>query len=229
MLTSAMPFHPEHPAREAASRTHASHGRLAKLARGDKWYLGGLDGVVWAPPFPAWLQWPGFWDPVHLLNLEVGPGFSVALLDREGGEVSLERGPGDGAGAGEAAAWEWLPGRLNAVWKAASPGAAGAKGSAAGFAAVETRRVLSGGLLESSWSLADGAAPNQVAEIARTGGSLVAFTAQPVGSASPTCGLYDRRIQLETLSQVDQAGRAHLAAVGMELSGPDPARRFGGR
>ena len=76
------------PSRPAVS----PRARIAALARNDKWFLGGLDGVVWAPPFPQWLHRPGFWDPVHLLQHEVGPGFSVALVRPDGRESpSVER------------------------------------------------------------------------------------------------------------------------------------------
>ena len=33
---------------------------LSLLTRRDKWYLGAGDGLVWAPPFPAWHDTPGF-------------------------------------------------------------------------------------------------------------------------------------------------------------------------
>ena len=32
------------------------------LAREDKWYLSNGEGVLFAPPFPVWLDAPGFWD-----------------------------------------------------------------------------------------------------------------------------------------------------------------------
>lgn len=36
--------------------------RLDALAREDKWYLSGGDGVLWAPACPLWLDRPGFWE-----------------------------------------------------------------------------------------------------------------------------------------------------------------------
>ena len=128
--------------------------RIEALARPDKWYLGGLDGVLWAPPFPRWLHRPGFWDAAHLLQYEAGPIFSVALLDGAGAEIPLSAGP---------AGLRWRPGVLVAEWRTAD-----------GAPAVETRQVLPGGILESAWALPPGAA----------GGLLVALTAQPAGSVS---------------------------------------------
>ncbi|MCY4573458.1 MAG: hypothetical protein OXF01_11735, partial [Gemmatimonadetes bacterium] len=57
------------------ARSRQVHSRIEALARPDKWYLGGLDGVVWAPPFPRWLDRPGFWDAAHLLNTAIQPCF----------------------------------------------------------------------------------------------------------------------------------------------------------
>ena len=160
--------------------------RLAALTRNDKWYLGGLDGVVWAPPFPAWLDRPGFWDPAHLLNVAVGPGFSVALLDGDGAEVVLRRG-GGGVGA---AGWEWRPGRLRVRWEARPASLAGEwRGDGAGAEVVETRRVLAEGVLQSSWSFAGRAEAGSSGVTAAQPGTspgdlLVAFTAQPAGDLS---------------------------------------------
>jgi hypothetical protein len=53
---------------------------LRLLARPDKWYLGAGDGLVWAPPFPRWLDVPGFWDEAHLFQYAVSPGFTVSFV-----------------------------------------------------------------------------------------------------------------------------------------------------
>jgi hypothetical protein len=53
---------------------------LQRLARPDKWYLGAGDGLVWAPPFPRWLETPGFWDEAHLFQYAVSPGFTVSFV-----------------------------------------------------------------------------------------------------------------------------------------------------
>ena len=130
--------------------------RVAALARDDKWFLGGLDGVVWAPPFPRRLHRPGLWDPVHVLQHEVGPGFSVALVRPDGREKPLHaarRRPG----GREPAALRWRPGRLDAAWL-----------DERGVLVEERRQVLPGGILESSWQIPRGFE-----------GHLVGFTAQP--------------------------------------------------
>jgi len=115
------------------SRTAVSpKARIAALARDDKWFLGGLDGVVWAPPFPQWLHRPGFWDPAHLLQHEVGPGFSVALVRPGGVENRLRT----------AAPGRWRPGRLVAGWL-----------DERDVLVEEHRRVLPGGILESAWDV----------------------------------------------------------------------------
>lgn len=57
---------------------------LRLLARPDKWYLGAGDGLIWAPPFPRWLETPGFWDEAHLFQYAIAPGFTVSfMLDGE--------------------------------------------------------------------------------------------------------------------------------------------------
>ena len=182
--------------------------RLEALARPDKWFLGGLDGVLWAPPFPRWLHRPGFWDPVHLLQYEAGPCFSVALLDARGAEIPLSRvaagDPANGAGPDvsgggvplEPGGLRWRPGALVAGWEAS------------GAPALETREVLPGGILESAWVLPPEA----------TSGWLVAFTAQPAGSVSevrPSSGgaRWVRRL-------TDRAGQELLVA--MEVRGSLP-------
>ncbi len=170
--------------------------RIAALARPDKWFLGGLDGVVWAPPFPRWLHKPGFWDPVHLLQYELGPCFSVALLDAEGREVPLEpekRTADDGSG--------WRPGRLTVRWRA----------RAGLLTAAEDRRVLPGGLLESRWTLTP-----------RAHGWLVGFTAQPLPS---TAGVHDAAVGVSWVRTVTDRAGGELP-VAMELtSDPGPAWR----
>ncbi|MDE2793520.1 MAG: hypothetical protein OXL34_01770, partial [Gemmatimonadota bacterium] len=139
--------------------------RVEALARPDKWYLGGLDGVVWAPPSPRCLHRPGFWDSVHLLNYEVGPCFSVALLDVEGAEIQLEADLSRGSSSPSAPRirTQWRPGTLTIPWR--TPG---------GARAMERRRVLSRGVLESAWTLPSEAAAR----------FLVAFTAQPAGAVA---------------------------------------------
>ena len=187
-------------------RYPSPHHRIDALARADKWYLGGLDGVLWAPPFSHRLDRPGFWDPVHLLHQEVGPCFSVALLDDEGEETGLSAGtslqntggvpPHDLASPHrtQPTARRWNPGSLVAEWR-----------THGNHMATETRQVLPGGILESSWTL-----PPDV-----DSGCLVAFTAQPVGSVSGV-RVTGRGVKwLRTVT--DRAGLE--LAVEMELQG----------
>ena len=192
-----------------AVRHPSPHYRIEALARADKWYLGGLDGVLWAPPLPHRPDRPGFWDPVHLLHYEVGPCFSVALVDAEGEETRLSAGASlhrtDGAPPHDLAsphhtqpmARRWRPGSLVAEWRTNGNGVA-----------TETRQVLPGGTLESSWTL-----PSEVGS-----GCLVAFTAQPAGSVS------DVRVSdggVKWLRKVtDRTGRE--LAVGTEILASRP-------
>jgi hypothetical protein len=62
---------------------------LKQLARTDKWYLGGGNRLLWAPPFPIYLDFPGFWDEAHYYNYELKPLFTWALLDDEGEEIPV--------------------------------------------------------------------------------------------------------------------------------------------
>jgi len=63
---------------------------LKRLSRPDKWYLGGANRLLWAPPYPSNLDSPGFWDEAHYYNLELKPLFTWALLDDDGIEIPLE-------------------------------------------------------------------------------------------------------------------------------------------
>ncbi|MDE2784357.1 MAG: hypothetical protein OXK77_15490 [Gemmatimonadota bacterium] len=178
--------------------------RIDALARDDKWYLGGLDGVVWAPPFPKWLHRPGFWDPAHLLQHEVGPAFSVAILDRGGMEVALCGGPAAPPGGGSTEVrlrdWSWRPGHLTARWSAGLPAASG------NHRVEEDRRIRPGGILESCWRL-----PRALA-----GGQLVGFTAQPSDAVSV---LHRTERGVGWMRAVsDRRGRS--MTVRMELRGP---------
>ena len=54
------------------------------LHRADKYYLGGGDGVIFAPPLPLWLDRPGFWDGVHYFLFGFSPAFTITVTDRIG-------------------------------------------------------------------------------------------------------------------------------------------------
>jgi hypothetical protein len=63
---------------------------LSSLSRPDKWYLGGGNRLLWAPPFPIYLNTPGFWDEAQYYNYELKPLFTWTLLDEEGNEITLD-------------------------------------------------------------------------------------------------------------------------------------------
>ncbi|MBI3579419.1 MAG: hypothetical protein HY089_08450 [Ignavibacteriales bacterium] len=63
---------------------------LNYLSRTDKWYLGGGNKLLWAPPFPVHLDYPGFWDEAHYYNYELKPLFTWAILDDDGNEIQLK-------------------------------------------------------------------------------------------------------------------------------------------
>lgn len=42
--------------------------------------MGAGDGLIWAPPFPQWLDAPGFWDEAHLYQYEIGPLFAIGFV-----------------------------------------------------------------------------------------------------------------------------------------------------
>ena len=182
--------------------------RIAALAREDKWFLGGLDGVVWAPPLPRWLHRPGFWDPVHVLQHEIGPGFSVALVRSDGLENPLH-GATSGPVGRESTPRRWRPGRLDATWS-----------DERGGLVEERRRVLPGGILESSWQV-----PRELE------GYLVGFTAQPAdatggaarteGGVSWTRTVSDRRgreltLRMELAGSVSPAWRSIVPSEGSD-------------
>jgi hypothetical protein len=63
---------------------------LEYLSRKDKWYLGGGNRLIWTPPFPRFLDFPGFWDPAQYYNYPLAPVFTVSLLDEKGQEIPLQ-------------------------------------------------------------------------------------------------------------------------------------------
>ncbi len=61
---------------------------LKILARNDKWFLGGGQRLLWAPPFPENLDFPGFWDKAQYYNFGIEPVFTWTILDGE--EIPLK-------------------------------------------------------------------------------------------------------------------------------------------
>lgn len=57
---------------------------LQLLSRPDKWYVGQGDGLVWAPPYPAWVDTPGYWDEAHLAQYPIAPLFALSFVTATG-------------------------------------------------------------------------------------------------------------------------------------------------
>lgn len=101
------------------------------LARNDKWYLGCGDGIIFAPPFPQWLDAPGFWDEATFYQYPVGPLYTVTFLDHEGKELRAELRER-----------RWSPAELTCRYEL--PGE---------IEATEIRTVQPGGVFASEWRL----------------------------------------------------------------------------
>jgi hypothetical protein len=128
--------------------------RLDGLARNDKWFLSAGDGCLWAPPFPRWLDRPGFWDEGHVFHYPLAPLYSVALVDEEGASDPLR-----------AEVTDWRPDRLRVRWRSRS-----------GLTFTELRYVLPGGRFCSAWRTEEELGwPNPAFRPRH----LVAFTALP--------------------------------------------------
>ena len=120
---------------------------LELLARTDKWQLAAGEGLVFAPPFPVWLDVPGFWDEAHLFEYPLRPLFTVAFLDQSGAELRLAAGTR-----------HWTPDALQVPYLPAGT-----------IEATETRMVLPGLVLGSEWALRNtGAEPALVHAVAWT-------------------------------------------------------------
>jgi hypothetical protein len=104
---------------------------LELLARADKWYLSAGEGLIWAPPFPVWLDTPGFWDEARLFEYPLAPLFTVAFIDDAGREIELHPGTR-----------RWTPAALEVPYQ-----------TAVGLEVVEARMVLPGFVLGSEWQL----------------------------------------------------------------------------
>jgi hypothetical protein len=119
---------------------------LELLARSDKWYLSSGEGLVWAPPFPRWLDSPGFWDEAYLFEYPLAPLFAVAFVDEAGIEITLRPG-----------SRRWTPAALEVPYVGT------------GLELVESRMVLPGFVVGSEWQIANlGAAPVRVHAVAWT-------------------------------------------------------------
>jgi hypothetical protein len=105
---------------------------LQTLERPDKHYLGSGSGAIFAPRFPSWLDWPGFWDEVDIYNYQIAPLFTVTLLRR----VSNKLVPVAFRQRGR----NWSPAELVAHYDLGEQ-----------LAAREHRSVLQGGWFLSEW------------------------------------------------------------------------------
>lgn len=100
------------------------------LARDDKWYLGSGDGIIFAPPFPIWLDAPGFWDDATIYQYQIGPLFTVTWIDHDGRELPSR-----------ATKRLWTPAELTVDYDLGD-----------GITARETRSVQPRGIFASEWS-----------------------------------------------------------------------------
>lgn len=121
----------------SSAATTTAEQRLAHLARADKWFLADGCGAIWAPPFPVWLREPGFWDAGHLYEVEVGPLFTVALIDANGIAAELTQ-----------THRHWRPDRLVCHYR-----------STDGAELTETRELRPRGRFVSSWTLTNTQGP----------------------------------------------------------------------
>jgi hypothetical protein len=102
---------------------------LTLLARSDKWFLSATDGIAFAPPFPRWLDSPGFWDEATLYHYSFAPLFTVSAVDADGREIAMR-----------AVARRWTPAELTVDYRLAN-----------GMMASEVRTVQPGGVFASEW------------------------------------------------------------------------------
>ncbi len=113
---------------------------LDALARSDKWYLSAGEGLIFAPPFPTWLDAAGFWDEAHLFEYPLAPLFTVSFVDDDGHEIALHPRQGER---------RWTPAALEVPY-----------GTRAGLELQEARMVLPGFVLGSEWQIVNvGVAP----------------------------------------------------------------------
>ncbi len=133
--------------------------RLQQLERDDKWFLSGGDGFIWAPPFPAALHLPGFWDEALAYYHPFAPLFSVAIVQPDGNEIRLVQ-----------ANRNWRPDKLTVEWKAKED-----------VTLMEERFVLPGGVFVSHWTSTGETTWNSAAF---GQAHLVGYTAQPGGLVS---------------------------------------------
>ncbi|HKG93585.1 MAG TPA: hypothetical protein VKA84_16875 [Gemmatimonadaceae bacterium] len=122
---------------------------LELLARDDKWQLGCGDAIIFAPPFPLWLDAPGFWDEATVFQYAFGPLFTVSVLEDDGTELPLRP-----------TSRRWTPAELTVEYALGDGGGA-----------TEVLSVQPGGIFASEWSVRQPRTRRRL--------HLVAWTAQP--------------------------------------------------
>ena len=160
---------------------------LELLERTDKWFLSAADGIIFAPPFPLWLDAPGFWDGATIYQYAFAPLFTVAAVDEAGRELPLR-----------ASERRWTPADLTAEYVLPR-----------GIRATEVRTVHPGGIFVSEWRL-HAESPVRVHLVGWTAQDAASVDLSSVrwdGSLSFTRTVTDRR-------QVPLAITAQLACVG---------------
>jgi hypothetical protein len=157
------------------------------LAREDKWFLGCGDGIVFAPPFPLWLDAPGFWDGATMYQYSYAPLFTVTCVDEEGREIAMR-----------AASRRWTPAELTVEYELANEATA-----------TEIRTVHPDGIFVSEWRLrgVPGPALDLVAWTAQDSATLEREGTRWGGGLSFTRSVVDRR-------QIPLRVRAELACMG---------------
>ncbi len=181
---------------------------LELLARQDKWYLSGGDGILFAPTFPLWLDAPGFWDEGTIFQYAFGPLFTVSALDAEGREIPMR-----------AISRRWTPADLTVQYRLTN-----------GMTAIEVRSVQPGGVFASEWRLqAMRPSPlHLVAWTAQDGPSVDVASARWDDEIRFTRTLLDRRdVPMRVTAQLSCSGGATSWAASMsEASASQPHWRF---
>ncbi len=197
--------------------TASAVDRLRALERRDKWFLSCGDGILWAPPFPRALHFPGFWDEALVYYHPFAPVFTVVLVDQGGHEIPVAQTDR-----------RWYPHMLTTQWDVGN-----------GHVLIEDRYALPGGRLVSEWRSPAGDAlrPESYLGVSH----LVAFTAQPGDSvvsldADPSehavrwrRKLYDRHnaaLDVDAVLRADAdapAGKPSIGALRSEGSAEVPS------
>ena len=124
---------------------------LLLLERLDKHYLGSGTGIIFAPRFPRWLDYPGFWDEADIFHHQLAPVFTVTFLSGEA------RSPAEPVIMRQLNR-RWSPAELVAQYEMED-----------GLSGWEHRSVLPGGRFASEWRLRNSAkVPRKLVAVAWT-------------------------------------------------------------